>query len=338
MSDTTRPIAADAGDSSGPADFSYHDLCPFVRQLFAAAIFRGSSAVTRIPGMYKLSWPVGPVLLYTTLLGAGVWAALFLAALTANNDDTAWMSAVPLALFLMEFLAVPVIKFQPCLGKTAAAVRAFTATNRKAEDSFNFKVNAWGPKEYFVCLLLLASATVKVGLLINYGVYLPVALLLGNYAVVAAEFAAHMGGVTSKVPFFVLGKLINSIHQRFRLSEAAAQAEAHGNSELTPLGIRIFPFDSEVVIPEDGVGGHEVRSLGDGHYEVHAAGTITDEERDTFLYRTKNFHSRMALARALAAAQLEQLHAAEMRPGRVAKPQVVPTSPSPVADEPLAEI
>lgn len=314
---TITPSFDPEGIESGSAHWKYHELHPFVRRLLAASVSRVTAAVfLRLPNFFPVVWPLGPVLLYLLILAAGLWAAVFLGVLTSLSGNALMAVAVPGVIVIVEFIAVPILKFQSLLGKSVSSMRAFIAGDRQAKDAFHHEAHAMGFREWIVLIILIGCFLGKAYILLMFGTFQPTALLAANWIVAIVDFGAHLSGVTSKVPYFSLARTINWFHRRIRLSRGAKAAVGGGKNKLGALADRKFEFESPVALRDDEVDGHILRRRHDGKYDLLAPGTLDDSDRASFLNRQGNELSEATLARALAAVQLKQLDAAEQRSGR----------------------
>lgn len=321
-------------NESGPANGKYHDMLPFVRRLLAASVFKRTAAdFLRTPGFIPAVWPLGPTLLYIAVVAAGVWAAIFLGLLASLSGNLLMAAAVPGVIVVVEFILVPLIRFPAYLSRSVAAMRGFVANDRKAVDSFHLHATNWVWRDWAVLGILLACFIAKIAVLYQFGSYTPAAMLAANYIVAVADIAAHIGGVTSKVPYYALARFINMVHRRRRLAETAQYLEENGKGEAGALPYRYYEFESELNLREDEVDGTQLRRKGN-IFEVRSPGTIDDGDRAAFLHRQGNCLNQTTLARALATIQLSQLDAPEMRIGNA----LPPTLPPPVQAMPNAAI
>ena len=304
-----------------------------------------SASFLRLPNFYPVNWALGAALLYIGLIGAGLYSALFLRMLAALSGNMLMAVAVPGVILIVEFVLVPILKFPSLLGKSCAAMRAFLAEDRMAAEAWSHEARAWSLRDWLVLLMLTASFLIKAYVLTAFGTFQPEGLMLANWIIAIADFAAHLSGVTSKIPYYGMAQLIDWRHHRNRLSKVARIGEESGSNALGSLAYREFEFESPVTLRDDEVDGHILEHKPDTmKWIFRAPGTLDDGDRAAFLHRQGDALNQATLARALAKIQLDLLDAPEMRPGSgpagpaptpVSKP-LSPTAPPSATAIPIA--
>lgn len=296
----------------------FHDKQPFVRRLMAASAFRVLSAASflRLPAFFPDRWPLGPALLYIFVFAAGIYAALFLGLLTSLSGNTVMAIAIPTVFVLIEFVFVPIIKFPSFLGKSVAAMRAFLALDPQAAEAFDQEAHGWGLRDWLAAIIVIACFAAKAYVLVSFGTFQPAGLLLFNWTVAIADLAAHLAGLTSKVPYYALARVIDYFDRRRRLKHGAKWAETNGVDQLGALEGSQSEFESDIELTDDEVDGHTLEHVvGTNDYLFTANGTVDDRDRASLIARQTKDVKQAVFAREIARVQLKQLDAPEMRTG-----------------------
>jgi hypothetical protein len=309
-----------------PANQKYHDQSPLTRCLsVASAGEKLKAAVQRVPHFYPAEWPVGAVIMYFLLIAGGIYSGFILWLLTSLSGNQLLAVAAPALIGGLEFVLVPIIKYGSLRDKQVAAMKAFVAENRAAQEAATQAASAFGWRDLLVLLILLLCFAAKAMVLLNFGTYQPTALLATNWTIACLDFAFHVGGLTTRVPCFTGSRVSDWLHLRKRRANGYRIMGDAGTPELNTLSFREFPFTTEVELRAGEVDGHtlvHIRTDEDGyHYILYSPGTLDDADRAGFLNCQHNHLAQAALARALARVQLEQLTQPEMR---VLKPSIVP--------------
>jgi outer membrane protein OmpA-like peptidoglycan-associated protein len=261
---------------------------------------------------------MGAIIAYIALLTAGIYGAVILGMLTSLAGNQLLAVATPSASFVIEFILIPwLLKYASRRDKKIAEMKSFVAEDRHARDSFDHLASSWGWGDWLVLIILIHCFAAKAMILITFGVYQPVGLLIFNWAIAAVDFCLHLSGLTTRVPCFIGSRISDAVHLSKRLNDTANSAGKDGTLICGALVPREYPFVTTALLRTGVVDGHEllyVRSDDQGHhYLLRSPGTLDDADRSGFLNSQANHAAQADLARALARIQLEQLTADPMR-------------------------
>ena len=139
-----------------PANQKYHDQTPLTRCLAVASAGKKLwAAAQRVPHFYPAEWPVGAVIMYFLLIAGGIYSGFILWLLTSLSGNQLLAVAAPALIAGLEFVLVPIIKYGSLRDKQVAAMKAFVAENRAAQDAATQAASAFGWRDLLVLLILL---------------------------------------------------------------------------------------------------------------------------------------------------------------------------------------
>lgn len=341
----TPPIspAATASGLNEPTNGKYHDQTPLTRLLLVASAGKKLWAtIQRVPNFYPAEWPLGGVVLYLALIGAGIYSGVILSLLMSLSGNPLLSIGLPALIAVLEFIVVPGIKHFSLRDKQIAMMKAFVAEDRAARDSATHAATAWNWKDWVVLIILLLCLMAKMVVLVQFGAYQPQALLAANWTIALLDFAFHISGTTTRVPCFVGARLTDWLHLRRRHSRGYKRIGDGGKTELGSLAFREFPFTTKVMIRGGEVDGHTIVHTGSDesghHFLLKAPGTLDDRVRDAFLNCQPNHLAQTSLAVCLAKCQLELLTAPEMRSIHEIEPSALPSPILAVPQNPITSI
>lgn len=321
MKPNPMPPISPAATASGlnlPNNGKYHDQTTLTRRLTVASAGKKLwAAIQRVPHFYPNEWPLGAVVLYLALIGAGIYSGIILSVLMALSGNPLLAVGGPLLISALEFIVVPGVKYHSLRDKQVALMKAFVAEDRAARDAATHAATSWNLKDWVVLLILLLCLAGKAVVLVWFGSYQPQALLAANWSIAVLDFTFHLAGTTTRVPCFIGARLTDWLHLRRRRSRGYADMGHGGKPMLGAMPFREFPFSTVIPIRCGEVDGHVILHTGSDdqghHYLLKSPGTLDDSDRAAFLNCQPNHLAQTELARALARVQLELLTAPEMR-------------------------
>lgn len=334
---------ATASGLNAPSNQKYHDQTTLTRRLGVASAGKKLwAAVQRVPHFYPAEWPLGGVVLYLALIGAGVYSGIILSLLMALSGNPLLAIGGPVLISALEFIVVPGIKYHSLRDKQVALMKSFVAEDRAARDAATHAATAWNFKDWLVLVILLLCLAGKAIVLIYFGAYQPQALLATNWSIALLDFTFHLAGTTTRVPCFIGARFTDWLHLRRRRSRGYAVMGKDGKPVLGSLSFREFPFTTAVPIRFGEVDGHIISHVGSDekghHYLLKSPGTLDDSDRAAFLNCQPNHLAQTELARSLARVQLELLTAPEMRSFHEQEPPDLPPIVHAVPAAPITSI